>query len=76
MVGVVSEGQDRYPGGRAPPIGARDHSKFPKRRGNCQAVKGTSEQNMLPLEVCSDVQARRVCGWVQLQQSVGEGAGN
>ena len=39
VVDVVGEAQDRYPGGRAPPIGARGHSKFPKGRGNCAGSK-------------------------------------
>lgn len=74
VVGVVGEAQDNTLGAGHLQLEQEVIPSFLKEGAIVQAVKGTSEQSMLPLEVCSDVQEMSVCGWVQLQQSVGRGA--
>ena len=62
VVGVVGEAQGDTLGAGPLQLEQEVFSSFLKEGAIIQAVKGTSEQNMLPLEVCSDARDERV--WV------------
>lgn len=64
VVGVVGEAQEDTLGAEHLQLEQEVIPSFLKEGAIVQAVKGTSEQNMLPLEASSDVQEMSVCGWV------------